>query len=72
MPFHIEAERHWTTRSWDRTQIPKPFSNVALALGPPIDVPGHADADLLEMKRVELEVALNRLAGRATAMLAEE
>ncbi len=29
LPFHLEAERHWTLRSWDRTQIPKPFARVA-------------------------------------------
>src|SRR5262245_24694183 len=31
LPFHLEASSHWTTQSWDRTQIPKPFSTVALA-----------------------------------------
>ena len=33
VPFHIEASRHWTLRNWDRTQIPKPFANVAIAIG---------------------------------------
>ena len=28
LPFHIEADRHWTLKSWDRTQIPKPFATV--------------------------------------------
>src|SRR5204863_7246023 len=26
LPFHIEADRFWTMKSWDRTQVPKPFS----------------------------------------------
>ena len=30
LPFHLEASRSWELRSWDRTQIPKPFSTVAL------------------------------------------
>jgi lysophospholipid acyltransferase (LPLAT)-like uncharacterized protein len=38
VPFHLEASRHWTLRSWDRTQIPKPFTTVALAIGEPFDV----------------------------------
>ena len=38
LPFHLEASSHWTTKSWDRTQIPKPFSTVALAIGEPLDV----------------------------------
>jgi lysophospholipid acyltransferase (LPLAT)-like uncharacterized protein len=37
LPFHLEADRRWLLRSWDRTQIPKPFATVALA-GPPFDV----------------------------------
>ena len=39
LPFHIEASRCWTLGSWDRTQIPKPFSTVGVAIGPPIQVP---------------------------------
>ena len=38
VPFHLEASRHWTLRSWDRTQIPKPFTTVALAIGEPFEV----------------------------------
>ncbi len=38
VPFHLEADRHWTLTSWDRTQIPKPFAKVALAVGRPFDV----------------------------------
>ena len=42
LPFHLEASRHWTMKSWDRTQIPKPFATVALAIGEPLDVPADA------------------------------
>ena len=28
LPFHIEADRFWTARSWDRHEVPKPFSTV--------------------------------------------
>src|SRR5205814_442764 len=38
LPFHLEADRHWTLNSWDRTQIPKPFATVAMAMGEPIEV----------------------------------
>ena len=27
---HAEADRAWTMRSWDRTQIPKPFSRMVI------------------------------------------
>ena len=61
LPFHLEADRYWMARSWDRTQIPKPFSRVGLAGGPPIDVPQDADEQILETKRSELEQALHGL-----------
>ena len=51
LPFHIEADRHWTPNSWDRTQIPKPFATVAIAIGEPIDVPSDAD----DVRRLEAE-----------------
>lgn len=69
VPFHMEASRCWTLGSWDRTQIPKPFSTVALAVGDPIDVPGDADDGTLEAKRVALEASLLALERQAAAML---
>lgn len=69
LPFHIEAERCWSARSWDRTQIPRPFSRVAVAIGEPLDVPPGGGAAALEAGRAELEAALRRLAARAAAML---
>jgi lysophospholipid acyltransferase (LPLAT)-like uncharacterized protein len=70
VPFHCEARRHWTTRSWDRTQIPRPFTTVSLAIGAPIEVPPEAHAHVLETKRVELEEALYALERRAGEILA--
>jgi lysophospholipid acyltransferase (LPLAT)-like uncharacterized protein len=68
LPFHIEASDFWTLRSWDRTQIPKPFSRLAIAIGDPMTVPGTAD-DVVEAARVALEEDLRRLENRATLML---
>src|SRR5436305_289298 len=42
VPFHMEASKYWSLGSWDRTQIPRPFSTVALVVGSPIVVPGDA------------------------------
>ena len=71
LPFHLEADRYWTMRSWDRTQIPKPFSRVALAVGAPIQVPPEADAAVVESKRAELERALAALERRTLDLLRE-
>jgi lysophospholipid acyltransferase (LPLAT)-like uncharacterized protein len=72
VPFHIEAARHWTLPSWDRTQIPKPFSRVALVVGPPIEVPRRPDEATLEAKRRELEEALAACEARARELVAAE
>jgi len=69
VPFHMEAASYWSLKSWDRTQIPKPFSTVALTVGEPIDVASDADEDALEAKRVELERSLFTLEQKAAAML---
>ena len=69
LPFHLEASRHWSMRSWDRTQVPKPFSTVALVIGEPIAVPPDARDDELERWRMELETRLRDLERRALAMV---
>jgi len=69
LPFHIEARRHWTLRNWDRTQIPKPFSAVALAIGEPIQVAADADEAGIEAARALLEERLRALETRALAIL---
>ena len=69
LPFHLEASSHWRLRSWDRTQIPKPFSTVALVVGEPMDVPKEAPEDVLEQIRRELERRLAMLEDRAMKLL---
>ena len=69
LPFHLEASRAWTLGSWDQTQIPRPFSTVALVVGVPVDVQADAtDADV-ERHRTDLEATLQTLEERAIAML---
>ena len=71
LPFHLEASRHWTLNSWDRTQIPRPYATVALAVGTPIDVPSDADEAMQDERRRELETSLEVLRQRASVMLTE-
>ena len=68
LPFHIEADRCWITRSWDRTMIPKPLSTVAVAIGEPLDVHGTETA-VVEQTRRELEARLASLERRCNEML---
>ena len=59
LPFHCEARSAWTLNSWDRTQIPKPFASVSMAIGQPLYVPRDADEAALEQWRRRLEAALD-------------
>ena len=62
MPVIWNAERCWRVNSWDRTIIPKPFSQI-VGLFPPelIRVPPDADRDQCEKYRQKLDMMLNRM-----------
>jgi lysophospholipid acyltransferase (LPLAT)-like uncharacterized protein len=68
LPFHLEADRCWTTNSWDRTQIPKPFATVSIVVGAPFEVPRDAKDEGIEAARLELEARLQALEARALQM----
>jgi lysophospholipid acyltransferase (LPLAT)-like uncharacterized protein len=69
LPFHLEAARYWSLKSWDRTQIPKPWTTVALTVGAPIDIPPEADDEQLEAARQQLQACLSALETRARGLL---
>ncbi len=69
LPFHIEAERSWSVNSWDRTQIPKPFSTVAVAIGEPFTVSSDGGNEVLEQARQAMESRLMALEQRALQLL---
>jgi lysophospholipid acyltransferase (LPLAT)-like uncharacterized protein len=62
LPFMITAKNFWEVNSsWDRTQIPRPFTRARVFIAPPIFVSANADDEALELKRVELQTALDML-----------
>lgn len=70
LPFHIELDRYWAARSWDRTMVPKPFSTAAIAIGEPMNVP-DTNAATVEDCRRELERRLTALEARCRTLLEE-
>ena len=58
MPFVVENKNYWTVKSWDRLQIPKPFTRVRVIIGKPIYVSPEAD---IEVSLAELQQSLDRL-----------
>ena len=69
LPFHLEADRHWTLDTWDGTQVPKPYGTVALVVGEPFCVAADADEAGVEAARRMLEQRLHMLEVRARALL---
>jgi lysophospholipid acyltransferase (LPLAT)-like uncharacterized protein len=59
LSFVVECERFWQVKSWDRLQIPKPFSRARVFYAEPVSVPEDADDDVIEEKRSELQAKLN-------------
>jgi lysophospholipid acyltransferase (LPLAT)-like uncharacterized protein len=55
---HAEADRAWTVDSWDRTQIPKPFSRLVMAISPAVRVPRDGGDEAVEAGRQAVEAAL--------------
>src|SRR5262245_7116136 len=68
LPLHIESSRFWTMKSWDRTQVPKPFSRVGVAIGEPIPVADSSES-AIESTRVRLEAMLAALEQRAGELI---
>ncbi len=68
--MHAEADRAWTIGSWDRTQIPKPFSRVVMSIAPALHVAADAGDDALEAARVAVEGRLQAAEATCRAVLA--
>ncbi|MDP3181713.1 MAG: lysophospholipid acyltransferase family protein [Desulfobaccales bacterium] len=61
IPLAVAASRKITFNSWDRFQLPLPFSRLALLVGEPLWVRPQDRGPALERLRLELEARLNRL-----------
>lgn len=59
--IHAQLPRAWVLHSWDRFQIPHPFSRMIGHWAGPISVAADAQRPEIEQGRLALETALNRL-----------
>lgn len=60
--FHIVPRRAWVLRkSWDQTEIPKPFSRAAIFIAPPIVVSADADEEQQARSLREVQQTLDGL-----------
>lgn len=61
VPVTMALERFWTVPSWDKFQIPKPFTRARVYVAQPIYVAAHADENEINAKQTELQATLEEL-----------
>lgn len=65
--FHLEPERAWVINSWDHFLVPKPFTRIVVSWARYTHVAGDLPAEQFELKRQELNDAIERARRRALA-----
>ena len=65
--FHLEPERAWVLGSWDRFMIPKPFTRICVSWAQGVSVPAELIDSQFELKREELNAAIERAHHNARA-----
>ena len=63
--FHLQPERAWVMKSWDRFLVPKPFTRIVVSWAQWTHVPTDLPSEQFETKRQELNDALERARARA-------
>lgn len=61
LPFIVEPRRFWTVKSWDKMQIPQPFTHALAIIGEPIYVDADSNDTDVESKLAELQNRLDDL-----------
>jgi lysophospholipid acyltransferase (LPLAT)-like uncharacterized protein len=61
LAIHVAVARYWELPSWDRLQIPKPFTRAAIFIAEPITVARQAGKDEVEARQATLQASLDRL-----------
>ena len=61
VPFSVELDRSWRVGSWDRMQIPKPFTRANFVVSDPIYVSQDADEEEVRTCQQKLQDSLDRL-----------
>ncbi len=66
MPIHVTYDAFWEFGTWDRFQLPKPFSTVHIRLDKLIPIPRKLDEDEFENHRLALERQMQTSTSSAT------
>ena len=58
VPVSVRAENAWYFKSWDKFQLPKPFSKLTISYDDMIEIQEGSNAQELEAYRMKLESVL--------------
>lgn len=55
LPIHVHYDEAWEFKTWDRFQLPKPFSKARIILDHPVEIPRKLDDAAFEQMRLSIE-----------------
>lgn len=58
IPISVNSDRYWSLKSWDKTQIPKPFAKITLQVGKTRVFDSSKEEAVLEQQNLELEALM--------------
>jgi Kdo2-lipid IVA 3' secondary acyltransferase len=58
MPVDVQYEKPWQFKTWDRFELPKPFSRVRIVLNTPMPIERRLDETQFEQRRLEVEAVM--------------
>jgi lysophospholipid acyltransferase (LPLAT)-like uncharacterized protein len=64
VPFCISADKKWVMRSWDRFEIPKPFTRAVVLIGTPIYINAGASEEEIQRAENQIQRTLDELRER--------
>ena len=67
VPFVVKCESCWTLNSWDKLEIPKPFTRVKILVSEPVYVAANANENTVEESRASMETILEQLLSATSA-----
>lgn len=69
LPIAYDIRSKKTLKSWDRFKLPRPYNRGVFVLGSPIQVESNADEAYLEIKRQEVQNALENVNREAETLV---
>lgn len=61
LPIIFNLNSYWEIKSWDRLQIPKPFSKLEVIIADPIEIDKAADEEQLKKCHEDLDRLMNEM-----------